>query len=237
MLELIREGLTHELTYIFSVYGLSFIVMFYALLRILKKSESKTYNDVFWMLACFALSKGLSVLVDAANLIVSDRVELYGITLNNLSAMFAVISNVFVLQFSIDLITCRIANRNIYKVFPVILFSSYIVLFMFGIIDDYDANVTGRYGFGYNGGILASVALFSLYNSEKQNKSIGFLRGLQGLAIGFILYSIFDGVAEKPIMGVPIYLYRMVCAVLIATSSFYLKELFVVKKTSNVGYL
>lgn len=237
LIELIKLALKQQLTYVFFFYGLSFIVMFYFLFRALKNSYSPAYGYVFWMLAGFAVCKGFSVWADAVKLIIGEAVSLYGITAYNISTMFAVIANVFILQFSISLMTNKVPYKNIYQAFPVILFGGYLMLFMLGLIESYDANIMGRYSFGYNGGILTSVALFNLYNVQKQTKNTRLLMGIIGLAVGFALYSIFDGIAEQPILRISIYYFRMICAILLAAASFFIKDLFTEKKRDKVGYV
>lgn len=236
-IDLIRFGLSQPLTYVFLIYGLSFIIMFFLLYRELRNAETDLYKDAFWMLAAFALCKGFSVWADAADLMVGETTELYGITADNLSKVFSVLSNIFILQFSIGLMTFKSPHRNIYRLFPVILFCGYVTLFLLGIIERIDADMIGRSNFGYNGGILTTVALINLYQVQKHTNKILLLRGIMGLAVGFALYSIFDGIIRKPVMGVPIYIFRMLCAILITAASYNVKDIIRIKKAMKVDYV
>ncbi|MEW6108252.1 MAG: hypothetical protein AB1632_03650 [Nitrospirota bacterium] len=237
MFELIKLGLKEQLTYIFLIYGLSFIIMFFALARSLRNTESRVYKEAFWMLAGFALTKGLSAWADATDLVVGETASLHGVTADNLSTILAVFSNLFILQFSVGMMTYRLPYRKIYQILPVVLFGGYIILFFSGMIERSNADSIGRFNFGYNGGVLTTVALVNLYHIQKQTKRTKLLRGISGLAIGFAFYSVFDGILNKPILGVPIYMFRMFCAVMITSASFYIKELFMESKTRKVDYI
>lgn len=236
-IDLIGLGMSQPLTYVFLIYGLSFIIMFFLLYRELRNAETDLYKDAFWMLAAFALCKGFSVWADAADLMVGEITDLYGLTADNLSKVFSVLSNIFILQISIGLMTFKSPHSNIYRLFPVILFSGYVTLFLMGVIERIDADMIGRSNFGYNGGVLMSVALINLYQVQKHTKKILLLRGIMGLAIGFALYSIFDGMIREPVMGVSIYMFRMFCAIVITAASYYVKDIFRIKKSMKVDYV
>lgn len=233
----VRLGLQEAFTYIFLVYGLSFIIMFIALYRILKNAESDVYREAFWMLAGFALTKGLSAWADAADLLVGETTSLHGITINNLSVILVVFSNLFILQFAIGMMTYKVPYRKIYLLIPIILFGGYVMLFLSGVIERVHADFIGRFNFGFNGGVLTTVALVNLYHIQKKSKKLKMLRGITGLAAGFALYAIFDGMITGPFMGAPVYLFRMSTAVIISASTFYCKDLFAETKTRRVDYV
>lgn len=225
------------LFYILFIYGLSFLAMFFVLFRSLRKATAPTYVSAFYMLAAFAINKCFSIWADGLRLFTGVTVDLYGITLIKLATMFTVIANVFLFQFSVDLITSKSPARNALRMAPVILFSGYIILFVLGLIETFDANMIGRVSFGYNGAVLSSVALFNLYYTVKQGRNVRLLRGILAAGLGFAFYAIFDGLVEKSIGSVPIYVFRMFSAMIITAASFYLFELFQEKKVCKVDYV
>jgi hypothetical protein len=151
--------------------------------------------------------------------------------------MLNVVSNVFLLHFGIELITYKLPHRNIYRVFPLFLFIGYLVLFMFGIFDSFEAERIARFSFGYNGALLSSVACFSLYNTLKKSGNVKATKGILATGLGLIIYSIFDGLAEAPISGVPIHVFRMFSGIILMAASFYLTALFAGKKDFKVDYV
>lgn len=225
------------LFYVFLIYGLSFLLLFFVLFTAIRKATARTYVYVFYMLAAFAISKCFSVWADGLRLFTGAAIDLYGLTLVNLSTIFTVVSNVFLFQFGVELITYRLPTRNIFRMLPVLLFGGYIILFALGLIETFDANTIGRKSFGYNGAILSSVALVSLYYTLRQSRNVRMLRGILAAGLGFIFYSVFEGVIEKPISGIPIYVFRMFSAIILAAASFYLVELSDKNKARRVDYV
>ncbi len=225
------------LLYIYVLYGLSFVVMFILLFRSVTNASNKKYADVFYSLTAFASTKSLSILADGVRIFTNLTFDVYGLTLLNISTMLNVISSVFLLHFGIELITLKLPHRNIYRIFPLLLFIGYLILFTFGVFDPLEANQIARFSFGYNGAVLSSVACFSLYYSLRQSKDLRAPKGILATGVGLIIYSIFDGLTENPISGVPIYVFRMFSAVILTAASFYLVALFDEKKIRKIDYV
>lgn len=101
-------------------------------------------------------------------------------------------------------------------------------------LETFEANKVARFGFGYNGAVLSSVACFSLYYTLRQRK---VPKGILTTGIGLIIYSIFDGLADKPISGVPINVFRMFSGIILMSASFYLVALFDEKKIRKIDYV
>lgn len=230
--------ITRELLfYVFLIYSLIFLAMFFVLFRSARKTTAKTYVYAFYMLAAFAISKCFSIWADGLKLLTGTSMELYDLTLINLSIILTVISNVFLFQFSLDLITYKLPARNIFRIAPVLLFGGYFILFALGLIETFDAETIGRHSFGYNGAILSSIALFNLYYTLRQSGNVRVLRGILATGLGFIFYSVFEGMIERPISGIPIYVFRMFSAIILAAASFYLVELSDKNKARKVDYV
>jgi hypothetical protein len=225
------------LFYVYVTYCLSFVVMFVLLFRSVTNATNKKYADVFYSLAAFTSTKSLSILADGVRMYTNLTFDVYGLTLLNISTMLNVISNVFLLHFGIELITLKLPHRNIYRIFPLLLFAGYLTLFTTGVFDPLEANQIARFSFGYNGAVLSSVACFSLYYSLRQSKNIRAPKGILATGVGLIIYSVFDGLTENPISGVPIYVFRMFSAVILTAASFDLVALFDEKKIRKIDYV
>ena len=87
------------------------------------------------------------------------------------------------------------------------------------------AGLISRRGFGFSGALLSGLAFFSLAKSMKVIGHPRLTNGLIVTGIGFVCYAIFGGLVVEPIFGLPIQLFRAVCAVTIAVYSFAILEI------------
>jgi hypothetical protein len=87
----------------------------------------------------------------------------------------------------------------------------------------------------FHGARKASSITFvtTFYMLAGSMKVIGHPRltkGLVGTGIGFVCYSVFGGLMVEPVDGIPVELFRAVCAVTIAIYSFFILEIFKVSR-------
>lgn len=215
------------LFYIFFVYGLSFLFMFYLIMKGAMKTTSAPLIYSFYMLAAFGLTHGLTEMIDWIRFILRT-VGLEEIkTLTYLSQTFLIISFVFLLQFGINLLTYESKQKKVIRAIPVVLFiSSIVVILALGITDVLKIGLLGRYGFGFTGSILGAISLFKLADTMKPLENRKLVGGLHISGAAFICYALFGGLIITPIAGIPIQLFRSACAVTIALSSFGVLEIF-----------
>jgi hypothetical protein len=135
------------------------------------------------------------------------------------------------LQFGVSLLTYRSEKAGVLRFIPVLLFGVYIaVIGITNVNDVFKAGLIARYSFGFSGALLSSIALYRLANSMKAMGNSKLIKGIVVTAIGFAFYAVFGGLIIKPIVGIPIELFRSACAFTIAISSFYILDVF---KTSE----
>lgn len=78
------------------------------------------------------------------------------------------VSNIFLFHFGISLLTYKINTKINYKVFPVILFTAYMILYISGIVSQSDLESKSRLSFGYNGAILSFVGCVNYYYEKER---------------------------------------------------------------------
>jgi hypothetical protein len=219
--------LSEPLFYIYFYYGVSFLVMSYVIFRGIKKATAITLITTFYALVLFGLTHGITELIDWVRFILkiagTGEIEI----LKYLSQICLIISFVILLQFGVNLLTYRNEKKGVFRLIPGILFVVYIVvLFIIKTDDISKAGLIARYSFGFSGALLSGIALYNLANSMKAVGDSNLIKGLVVIAIGFALYAVFGGLIIKPIFGLPIQLFRAVCAFTIAISSFYILDVF-----------
>jgi len=209
------------LFYIFFIYGLSFLLMAYLIIKGARAVSSVPLIIAFYMLALFGLTHGVTEIVDWIRFIVKTLGVAEIRTLTYVSQIFLVVSFVFLLQFGVNLLTYRLENRGAYRAIPLILVGVYsAVILVLGITDILRIGLIGRYSFGFAGALLSSIALFVMGNTMKPLGNQKLDRGLTIAAAGFVCYAVFGGLIITPIAGIPIQLFRSACAVTIAFAAF-----------------
>jgi hypothetical protein len=226
-----NKVLTEPLFYIDLFYGISFLFMSFVVFEGTRKASSITFVTTFYMLAGFGLVHGLTELIDWVRFILktsgAGEVEVLII----LSQSCLITSFVLLLQFGVNLLTYRSEKKGVYRLLPALLFVAYIAyIFVAETSHIRTAGLIARRGFGFSGALLSGLAFFSL---AKSMKVIGHPRLTNGLivsGIGFVCYAVFGGLVVEPIVGLPIQLFRAVCAFTIAVCSFAILEIFKVSK-------
>lgn len=164
--------------FVFLIYCLNFFVMSAIYFFAMGKASARLFGDAVFMMAVFSLSKGAALAL--------EYFKHVGPVVERLSDMFGVITNVFLFQAALSFLMFRLPTRYRFRVVPVILFSSYIVLYVFNIITPEDIEKIASMGFGYNSAILMSIAMFNLFFILKRRRL--FFAG-----VGFVFYCIFEG--------------------------------------------
>jgi hypothetical protein len=208
------------LFYIFFVYGLSFLLLAFLILKGAKDASSGPLIVAFYMLALFGVTHGVTEIIDWIRFILKTLGAAEVRPLTYLSQSFLVISFIFLLQFGTDLLTHRSEKKSVLRAVPVLLAGIYaVVILAMQITDILRIGLIGRYSFGFAGAALSAIALVMVGNAMKPLGNRKLVRGLDIAAAGFACYAVFGGLIVTPIAGIPIQLFRSACAVTIAFSS------------------
>jgi len=223
--------LTEPLFYIDLIYGMSFLLMSFVVFEGTRKASSIIFVPTFYILSGFGLVHGITELIDWVSFILKTGGVGELKILIILSQSCLITSFVLLLQFGINLLTYKSEKKGAYRSLPALLFVAYAAYIIVTETPHIrTAGLIARYGFGVSGALLSGLAFFSL---AKSMKVIGHPRLTTGLiitGIGFVCYAVFGGLAVEPILGLPIQLFRAVCALTIAVSSFAILEILTVYK-------
>jgi hypothetical protein len=220
--------LAEPLFYIFLVYGLSFLLLALLVFKGTGGSRSVPLIAAFNMLALFGLTHGITEMTDWVRFIGRTLGAPEAAPLTWLSQICLVLSFAMLLQFALNLFAAQSTSRMmpVVRLIPLvalIVFIAFVV--MRGMTDILAIGLLGRYTFGFASAILAAAAMVQTARALSVLGDEGLVRSLYVAAAGFALYAVFGGVIVKPISGIPIQLFRSVCAVTIAIAAFSLIRL------------
>ena len=219
--------LTEPLFYILFVYGVSFLLMSFVVLRGTKKASSIAFVTTFYLLAGFGLVHGTTELLDWLRFVFKTGGAGEFRVLIVLSQSCLITSFVLLLQFGVTLLSYRSEKKNIFRLLPAVLFIVYVAYILIaGVSHIREAGLIARRSFGFFGALLSGMAFFSLAGSMKVIGHPRLTNGLVVTGIGFVCYSVVGGLMVEPLAGLPVQLFRAVCALTIAVSSLYILEIF-----------
>jgi hypothetical protein len=226
-----KQVLTEPLFYIFFVYGVSFLLMSFVVFHGTRNASSITFVTTFYMLAGFGLVHGITELIDWLRFILKTSGAGEFDVLIILSQSCLITSFVLLLQFGVTLLTYRSGKKNIYRLLPAILFIAYVAYILIAETSHIRAaGLIARRSFGFPGALLSGLAFFSLAKSMKVIGHPRLTNGLVVTGIGFVCYAVFGGLIVEPVAGLPVQLFRAICAFTIAVNSFSILEIFKVSK-------
>jgi hypothetical protein len=221
---------TAPLFYIYLIYGLSFLVMAYRIAGGMKRATSIALVSSFFMLVLFGVAHGVTEIIDWIRFINKTLGKPENPVLFYASPMLLIFSFVFLLQFGINLMTYKSGRKGVYRVIPVVLLVIFIAaLFALGMSDISTIGLIGRYSFGFIGSAVSSIMLFRLGVMMKALGDRKLVQGLYLAAIGFACYAVFGGLLIAPVIGLPIQLFRAVCALTISIASSFILDVFKVE--------
>jgi len=226
-----NQILTESLFYIDLLYGISFLLMSFVIFEGTRKASSIMFVPTFYILGGFGLVHGITELIDWVSFILKTSGAGEFKVLIILSQSCLITSFVLLLQFGINILTYKSEKKGIYRSLPALLFIAYIAyIFISETSHVRTAGLIARRGFGFSGALLSGLAFFSLAKSMKARGNPRLTNGLVVTGIGFVCYAVFGGLVVEPILGLPIQLFRAVCAFTIAVYSFAILEILKVSK-------
>ena len=217
--------------YIYFIYGVSFLSMAVLVIAGIRRATSYTLVSSFWFLAAFGITHGITEIVDWTRFIEQTSGYSVNVGLLYTSKIFLIFSFVLLLQFGINVLTYKNSQSKRPRIIPTILVVVYLAaLYFFKISDIRQAGLIARYSFGFVGSALSAISLIPLINTMKPLGNKKLNRGLIVLAVGLAAYAICGGLIVMPLFGVPIQLFRAICAFSIAVASVSILEIFKVNQ-------
>ena len=215
------------LFYIYFIYGVSFLVMAYVISRGIRRATSMVLVTTFRTLGAFGLTHGIREMIDWVSFIVASGAHARVAWLEVLSDAFLIVSYVILLQFAVNLLSYRSERKKAYRMIPGLLVAAGIVVI--GATGSYDSHQVGlwvRHSFGFAGALLSGVAFCKLAVAMRVVGNTRVVFGLILGALGFFVYSVFGGVIVTTVAGQPVQIFRTLCALTIASSSFLILGIF-----------
>src|SRR3989338_2416883 len=146
--------------YIPVINGAIFFLAANILIYKTRRASSSSIKNIFWAFTAFCVMKSMSLLSAAplkifpANEIMLGENMLLTIILNVITGLSLVISNVFLFHFGISMATYKMSVRIDFKVFPVILFVAYLIMYFSKMMSPQDIEKISLYGFAFSGTFL-----------------------------------------------------------------------------------
>ena len=222
------------LFYIFFIYGMSFLLMSYLVMKGALAATSSPLVAAFYLLALFGLTHGITEMTDWVRFILKTLGTGEVKPLTYLSQTFLIASFVLLMQFGTNLLTIQSSRKTVLRSIPLVLFGAFCVaVIAIGMADILKIGLLARYSFGFTGSVLSAIALVMSAQTMKPLGNRKLVNGLNVAAGGFACYALFGGLIVKPIAGVPIQLFRSACAVTIALSSFAVIDVYKYVKTKR----
>jgi len=212
--------------------------MSFVLIKKSRGARDAHLKNIFWALTVFAIMKS-GASIAAYGWFSSSTPSYLSSFVDNSRIMFAVISNIFLFHFGISILTYRIDTRIDYKIFPVLLFVGYMILYLSGSVETSELEKTSRFSFGYNGSILGFVGCINLYLYKKRTG--GRRRVLYGLLLlggGLIAYAITEGIlSSSRTPGIGTKILEVITAGILATATVLVTSLLKKETSRKIGFI
>lgn len=219
---------------IFFIYGLAFFVLGTSIYLCPRKdSEYKLASDL-WLIAAFGISHGLNEWLDML-ILISGPAD--GVTIKIIKVLILPVSFLFLVRFGTKVIASHIekGEKSGLRLIPAVLFVAWMIMtelshqrFLYG-------DIWARYLIGAPGIFMTSCALYlELAAFKKEEVPVRIISNLKLAAGSFICYGFFAGmiVPEAAFFpashlnyaeffnrtGIPVQIFRALCACVIAIS-------------------
>jgi hypothetical protein len=110
-------------------------------------------------------------------------------------------------------------------------------LYFSGIIELPNAERMSRYSLGFNGAFLGSIGYFNIYKIKKASGEKRLLSGLILYGIALLVYSLTEGIIINPVFGIQVEFLRLLSAIVLLISSFFVVDLLKEDKKNRIGFV
>lgn len=213
------------------------LLLFTTIVLVLKTRSARDSNfkNIFWALSAFiAMKTCASPLVRSGLNELPEAVSIFG---ESFVIMASVVSNIFLFHFGISLLTYKSNFKVDYRIFPVVLFTGYMILYASGIVETENLDRTSKFSFAYNGAILSCVGCLNLYYEKRKVLSLKIKYGLILLGTGFLLYALTEGIFSSFLGAQALEILKVISAGSFAISSLTIRDLLNEQKAKNIGFL
>ncbi len=220
------------MTVVFFFYGLAFFILGFSILLYPKKDSRFILADNLWLIAAFGVIHGINEWIDMFTLI-QKPMEIMPLKITRMIVM--PVSFLFLIYFGAKVITETKKKYSILKFLPIILLITWAIIIALSSQQLLMWGVWARYLLGAPGMFLTSYAFFLQLSAFKNTKEFGIVRNLYIALISFAIYGIFSGLVVPQAgflpasvlnytffldtIGIPVQVFRTLCAIVIAYST------------------
>lgn len=221
-------------TLIYFIYGTSFIIMFVAITLWKERVGHIELMKDFEYLALFGLLHGFAEYSDIPRFMAIQPTWIFDL----IKLVLVTCSFAALLSFGLNVLSAGIEERRWIRGIPIgALLMFFLLLFLTGLsftntgdgINYTSADLSQRYILGFFGALISTYAFINLSRKiknivgEKASKKFIFA------AFAFGLYAIFAGFIVTPLFGIPIVVFRTICAILMTQTVLGIFQMFEVK--------
>jgi signal transduction histidine kinase len=230
---------TSHMIVVFFIYGLSFFVLGVAILIYPKRNSVFALAPHLNLIAGFGITHGFNewldmfILIQAPNSIPSLEI---------LRAVILPASFLFLVQFGVKSIVQAKERYALLRLLPFLLAPLWGVTVFFSHDRFLMGDIWARYLIGLPGALLTSYALGLHLAQLRETKLTGVIQNLKFMIVVFLIYGLLAGVIVKKawfvpasflnyamfqqVLGLPIQIFRAVCASLLAYSTLRVLRIF-----------
>ncbi len=227
------------MTVVFFFYGLAFFILGVSIFLYPKKRSRFILADSLWLIAAFGVIHGINEWIDMFTHI-QRPMEIMPLRITRMIVM--PVSFLFLLYFGTKVIAETKKKYSILKRLPITLLIIWAIIIAVSSQQYLMWDVWARYLLGAPGAFLTSYAMFIQVSEFKKTKEFGVVRNLYIALISFAIYGIFSGLVVPRVeflpasvlnytlfldnIGIPVQVFRTLCAVIIAYSTVLVLEIF-----------
>lgn len=224
---------------VFLIYGLAFFLLGFAILYYPKKNSAFHLARHIHLVGWFGIFHGINewldllILVDALN-----SVSLW----KSLQLLTLPVSFLFLVYFGCVVMSAHKKCLLPGKLFPLVIFVIWGILFLAGEHNPLRWDVLSRYVLCFPGALLTGLGLLVYVPESKSSRSVRLTANLKIGGITFIAYAVLAGLIVKDAgffpsnllnyglfsesLGIPVQVFRSLCAVVIAYNLIRVMEIF-----------
>ncbi len=233
----------NNLDVIFFFYGLVFFIMGTVILMNLPKDSRFKVSNILWLIGLFGIFQGINEWLDVFTVIKGYKSQSWDL----IRAVCLSISFIFLFEFGSRLI--KLTFKNFLNKWLTLSFTGFMALCM--ILSKYDFSIWPRYILGFSGAFMAGLGFFAYCREKSEElKRLKVFNYFILASFAMFFYSVFAGIIVTKanffpaiyinsesflkFISVPVQVFRMLCALMIAWAVLNILKMFSLEITANL---
>ncbi len=242
------QFLVRNLDIVYLIYGFSFMILAVAILVQPRRKSNFKIAGIIGMLAVFGFTHGLNEFLDMIQIIKGPGAPSW----HTARTTILTFSFIFLFEFGRNLIA--LSKKNFFRRRVTVGLSLFVFFLIF--TSGYESSIWPRYILGFPGGIMTAAGFILYYKANQKILELfkartylyfltaamatgiyGVLAGLIVPKAGFFPASFLNNVSFLNLTGIPVQIFRTICACLIFWSVFNILRIFNWEITSKFKIL